>query len=124
MSSDTYNPNRLFDVLLHKFQLDDDKALAHALNVEPYLIERIRFGEYMLDPSLLIRINEVFDINMRELRQLTGDRRAEYRLTDAPHAPQPEKEAAHDPEDGEERGKLRRSHENDDGGMPNFVQWN
>ncbi|HYD95339.1 MAG TPA: hypothetical protein VEC01_08435 [Noviherbaspirillum sp.] len=119
---DSYDPNRLFDVLIHRFQLDDDRALAHALHVDPALIARIRYGEQALDPSLLIRVNEIFDINMRELRRLMGDRRAEYRLS---AVPPPAATPAGEPErrPGEQRGRLRRTTENDDAGMPNFVQW-
>ena len=120
---DRFDPNRLFDVLRHRLGLEDDAALAHALHVEPYLIARIREKRAPLDPSLLIRINEATGINMRELRQMMGDRRAEYRLYDKPQTPPTPEREADKRDEGEERGKLRRSIESDDAGLPNFVQW-
>ncbi|HYD59420.1 MAG TPA: hypothetical protein VEC35_03655 [Noviherbaspirillum sp.] len=123
-STGAFDPNRLFDALLDQLELENDEALAHTLHVEPYLIKRIRDHQYALDPSLLIRINEVSGINMRELRQIMGDRRTEYRLETHPAMPSaPQKETAEKHEDGEEREKIRRSLERDDTGLPNFVQW-
>jgi hypothetical protein len=124
--SDMFDPNRLFDALLDQLDLENDEALSHALHVEPYLVKRIREHQLPLDPSLLIRINEVSGINMRELRQIMGDRRAEYRLDSRPAAavaPQKETVEKHEHDEGEEREKIRRSLENDDTGLPNFVQW-
>lgn len=119
-----FDPNRLFDALLDQLELENDEALAHTLHVEPYLIKRIRDHQYSLDPSLLIRINEVSGINMRELRQIMGDRRTEYRLETHPSAPPvPQKEIVEKHGEGEERERIRRSLERDDTGLPNFVQW-
>ena len=119
-----FDPNRLFDLLIHRFGLDDDAALAHALHIDPYLIARIRYGQHELDPTVLIRVNETFDINMRELRRIMGDRRADCRLNDVlPHPVSRDKEVVHEKGDNAEREKLRRSIENDDAGIPNFVQW-
>lgn len=119
-----FDPNRLFDTLLQMLDLENDEALSHALHVEPYLIKRIRERQHPLDPSLLIRINEVTGINMRELRQMMGDRRTEYRL-DAPAQPivPPVTEVVEKHDEGNDREKLRRSFERDDTGLPNFVQW-
>lgn len=123
--ADLFDPNRLFDTLQQMLDLENDEALSHALHVAPYVIKRIREGQHPVDPSLLIRINEATGINMRDLRQMMGDRRTEYRLDVAPQPvvipPVKEVEDRHD--EGEEREKLRRSHERDDTGLPNFVQW-
>jgi len=119
-----FDPNRLFDTLQQMLDLESDEALAHALHVEPYVIKRIRERQHPLEPSLLIRINEATGINMRELRQMMGDRRTEYRLEAVPVPPVvPPREIVHKPEDGNERESLRRSRERDDTGLPNFVQW-
>lgn len=125
-TTESFDPNRLFDALLDQLDLENDEALSHALHVEPYLIKRIREHRHPLDPSLLIRINEVSGINMRELRQIMGDRRAEYRLDTYPAHPimaAAHKETVEKHDEGEEREKIRRSLENDDTGLPNFVQW-
>jgi len=118
------DPNRLFDTLLQMLDLENDEALASRLHVEPYLIKRVREGLHPLDPSLLIRINEATDINMRHLRRMMGDRRNEYRLDAAPRPAAPVvREVVDKHDEGEEREKLRRSFERDDTGLPNFVQW-
>jgi hypothetical protein len=122
--ADSCDPNRLFDALLCRFRLEDDETLSHVLDVESYLIARIRQHHYPVESSLLIRINEVFGINVRELRQLMGDRRQQYRLHTDPHGTgAPEKETSERINEGAEREKFRRLMENDDAGMPSFVQW-
>jgi hypothetical protein len=40
--------------------------------------------------SLLIRMHEVTGMSIRELRDLMGDRRTKYRLSDAQGRPKPE----------------------------------
>ena len=119
-----FDPNRLFDTLQQMLDLENDEALACTLHVAPYLIKRIRERRHPLDPSLLIRINEATGINMRELRQMMGDRRTEYRLDAVPAPPVvPPREIIDKHDDGDERESLRRSRESDDTGLPNFVQW-
>jgi len=123
-ATELFDSNRLFDTLLEMFELENDEALSQKLHVEPYLIKRVREGQHPLDPSLLIRINEATDINMRQLRQMMGDRRNEYRLDAGPRpAVAHVKEVVEKHDEGEEREKLRRSFERDDTGLPNFVQW-
>jgi hypothetical protein len=111
----TYDPNRLFDTLLRNMHLDSDEALCAALRIPSYLVSSIRRGEGSVAPSLLIRINELSGINVRELRCWMGDRRSEYRLgEDSRHvAAQPAN-----------NGVRRRDFvESDDPGLPNYVQW-
>ncbi|OWW22448.1 hypothetical protein [Noviherbaspirillum denitrificans] len=123
-AAELFDPNRLFDTLQQMLDLENDEALSHVLHVEPYLIKRVREGVHPIDPALLIRINEATGINMRDLRQMMGDRRTEYRLdTSPPPVVAPVKEAVEKHGEGEERDKLRRSFERDDTGLPNFVQW-
>ena len=122
-STELFDPNRLFDTLRQMLDLDNDEALSHRLHVEPYLIKRVRERQHPLDPSLLIRINEATGINMRELRQMMGDRRTEYRLDATPQPATAVREVVEKHGEGEEREKLRRSFERDDTGLPNFVQW-
>lgn len=111
----TYDPNRLFDILLHTMHLDSDEALCAALRVPPYLVSSIRRGEALIAPSLLIRINELSGINVRELRCWMGDRRSEYRLGED------SRRVAAPPADN---GVRRRYFvESDDAGLPNYVQW-
>ncbi|MEW6759647.1 MAG: hypothetical protein AB1437_02390, partial [Pseudomonadota bacterium] len=44
--------------------------------------------------SLLIRMHEVTGMSIRDLRDLMGDRRTKYRLSDAQGRPKPEEKAA------------------------------
>ena len=99
----TYDPNRLLDTLMQELRLPTDDDLGRALDVEATLIRKIRHRLLPVGPSLLIRMSEISNKNVRELRYLMGDRRAQYRLTDA-------------------QGK-RRPRESDEAGLPNFIQW-
>lgn len=83
MKDCTYNPNHLLDILLSKMQLKNDAALARMLEVPPPLISKIRNMRAPVAASLLIRMNNVTGISVRDLRDLMGDRRAKYRLSDA-----------------------------------------
>jgi plasmid maintenance system antidote protein VapI len=78
----TYNPNHLLDVLLNKMQLKNDAALARMLEVPPPLISKIRHYRLPIGASLLIRMNNVTGMSIRDLRDLMGDRRTKYRLQD------------------------------------------
>ena len=124
-SAEPFDPNRLFDTLRQMLDLESDEALSHALHVEPYLIKRVRERQHPIEPSLLIHINEATGINMRELRQMMGDRRSEYRLdaTPPPVVSPVKEEVVEKHDEGEEREMIRRSFERDDTGLPNFVQW-
>ncbi|WP_192805040.1 hypothetical protein [Noviherbaspirillum aerium] len=110
-----FDPNRMFDTLLRKLELANDDALCAELHVAPFVIARIRSGQSPIPPSLLIRINELSGINVRELRRLMGDRRSEYRMGDfVPARSTPPANAM---------GMRRRLMDADDAGLPNCVQW-
>lgn len=108
-----FDPNRMLDALLRRLQLANDDALCAELHVAPFVIARIRSGQSPIPPSLLIRINELYGINVRELRQLMGDRRREYRMGDFVPAREPAVQA----------GMRRRAWDTDDAGLPSSVQW-
>lgn len=76
-----YNPNHLLDILLGKMQLKNDAALARMLEVAPPVISKIRHNRLPVGASLLIRMHECTDMSIRELRDLMGDRREKYRLS-------------------------------------------
>jgi hypothetical protein len=75
----SYNPNHLLDVLIGKLQLKNDAALARALEVAPPVISKVRHYRLPVGASLLIRMHEVTDMSIRDLRDLMGDRRDKYR---------------------------------------------
>ena len=85
-SQESYNPNHLLDILLGKMQLKNDAALSRLLEVAPPVISKIRHHRLPVGASLLIR--------MHDLRDLMGDRRTKYRLSDAQGRPKPEEKAA------------------------------
>lgn len=85
----TYNPNHLLDILLGKMQLKNDAALARMLEVAPPIISKVRHHRLPIGASLLIRMHEVTGLTIRDLRDLMGDRRDKYRLSDAQGRPKP-----------------------------------
>ena len=89
-----YNPNRLLDTLIENLRLKNDAALSRALEVAPPVISKIRHHRLPVGASLLIRMHEVTGMSIRDLRDLMGDRRTKYRLSDAQGRPKPEDKAA------------------------------
>lgn len=85
--SETYDPNHLLDILIGKLQLKNDAALARALEVAPPVISKIRHHRLPVGASMLIRMHEVTGMSVRDLRDLMGDRRKKYRLSDAQGRP-------------------------------------
>lgn len=77
--SETFNPSALLDHLTEKLGLKNDAALARALDVAPPVISKIRHRRLQVGASILITMNEVTDIPIRELRALMGDRRDKFR---------------------------------------------
>lgn len=82
-----YDPNRLLDTLIEKLRIKNDAALSRALEVAPPVISKIRHNRLPVGASLLIRMHEVSDMSIRELRQLMGDRRAKFRISDKQFKP-------------------------------------
>jgi len=89
-SQESYNPNHLLDVLLGNMQLKNDAALCRMLEVAPPVISKIRHYRLPVGSSLLIRMHEVTGMSIRDLRDLMGDRRNKYRLSDAQGRPKRE----------------------------------
>lgn len=77
-----YNPNNLLDAIVAKLNLKNDAALARALEVAPPVISKIRHRRLPVGASMLIRMHEVTDLSIAELRALMGDRRTKYRISD------------------------------------------
>ena len=85
-SSSTYNnafnPDRLLDALIERMNLKNDAALSRALEVAPPVISKIRHRRLPVGASILIRMHEVSGLSVRELRDLMGDRRQKFRISD------------------------------------------
>lgn len=82
-----YDPNRLLDALVEKLNLKNDAALCRRLEVAPPVISKIRHGRLPVGASMLIRMHEETGLTIRELRDLMGDRRRNYRFGDAQGKP-------------------------------------
>jgi hypothetical protein len=76
-----YDPNNLLDSLIEKLGLKNDAALSRALEVAPPVISKIRHRRLPVGASLLIRMHEVSDLSIKELRLLMGDRREKFRIS-------------------------------------------
>jgi hypothetical protein len=77
----TYDPDNLLTTLIHKLKLKNDAALSRALEVEPPLISKIRHRRLPVAASMLIRMHEVSDLSIKDLRLLMGDRRSKFRIS-------------------------------------------
>lgn len=82
-----YDPNRLLDTLIERLRLKNDAALSRALEVAPPVISKIRHGRLPVGAAMLIRMHEVSDLTIRDLRYLMGDRRQKFRISDAQGKP-------------------------------------
>jgi hypothetical protein len=82
-----YDPNNLLDSLIEKLHLKNDAALSRALEVAPPVISKIRHRRLPVGASLLIRMHEVSDLSIRDLRMLMGDRRDKFRISDKQFKP-------------------------------------
>ncbi|MGH8810324.1 MAG: hypothetical protein ACREX0_20795 [Noviherbaspirillum sp.] len=82
-----YDPNNLLESLIEKLNLKNDAALSRALEVAPPLISKIRHRRLPVGASLLIRMHEVSNLSIRDLRHLMGDRRNKFRISDKQFKP-------------------------------------
>ncbi len=75
-----YDPNNLIDTLLKRLQLKNDAALSRLLSVAPPVISKIRHRRLAIGASLLISMNEISDIPIKELRNLMGDDEPRFKI--------------------------------------------
>ncbi len=86
-SKNSYDPDRLLEALIERMNLKNDAALSRALAVSPPVISKIRHRRLPVTGSLLIRMHEVTDLSIQELRHLMGDRRAKFRISEKQFKP-------------------------------------
>lgn len=77
-----YDPDHLLASLIGRLKLKNDAALSRALEVSPPVISKIRHRRLPVTGSLLIRMHEVTNLSIGELRSLLGDRRTKFRISD------------------------------------------
>jgi hypothetical protein len=82
-----YDPDNLLDTLIKQLHLKNDAALSRALEVAPPVISKIRHRRLPIGASLLIRMHEISDLSISDLRGLMGDRRAKFRISDQQFKP-------------------------------------
>ncbi len=75
----SYNPNHLLDAVIKHVGLKNDAALSRILEVAPPVISKVRHGHLPVGATLLLRMHEISDLSIRELRSLMGDRRMKFR---------------------------------------------
>ncbi len=73
-----YRPDRLFDTLLKQMKLNSDAELSRVLGVVPAVISKTRNKLVPVSAGLLVRIHEVSELSIQELRRLMGDKRLHY----------------------------------------------
>jgi hypothetical protein len=82
-----YDPDKLLTSLIGKLNLKNHSALSRALEVTPPLISKIRHRKRPVCASMLIRMHEVTNLSIEDLRLLMGDRRGKFRVSDAQFKP-------------------------------------
>jgi hypothetical protein len=87
IDQETYNPNNLLDAVIEKLGLKNDAALSRALEVAPPIISKIRHRRLPIGASLLIRMHEVTELSIADLRLLMGDQRRKFRISAQQFAP-------------------------------------
>ena len=93
-----YDPNNLLTGMIKIIKLKNDAALSRALEVAPPVISKIRHGRLPVGASLLIRMQEISNMSIRELREMMGDRRNKFRISDKQFKPRhAEKNAPQEP---------------------------
>jgi hypothetical protein len=82
-----YDPDTLLNAIIKQLHLKNDAALSRTLEVAPPVISKIRHRRLPIGASLLIRMHEVTDLSIKDLRGLMGDRREKFRISDLSFKP-------------------------------------
>lgn len=76
-----YDPDALLDAIIKQLHLKNDAALSKALDVAPPVVSKIRHRRLPIGASMLIRMHEVTDMSIKDLRALMGDRRLKFHVS-------------------------------------------
>ncbi|MES2015663.1 MAG: hypothetical protein V4484_04145 [Pseudomonadota bacterium] len=68
----SYDPNKVLDAIIEKLNLKNDAALSRALEVAPPVISKIRHRTLPIGATILLRMHEVSEFSIRELKALMG----------------------------------------------------
>lgn len=72
LSSEGYNPSALFDELIERAQLKGDAHFARTVGVQASTICRIRKKGIPITSTLLVRLHDVYDMGLDDLRRIAG----------------------------------------------------
>jgi len=64
--------NQLLNQLMQRGSLKNDAALSRALDVAPPVVSKLRSGRLPLGATIILRIHDVFDIAVRDIRALAA----------------------------------------------------
>lgn len=72
LDSPSYTPGKLLDAVIKKLQLRNDAGLCRALEMETTTISKMRNGKVPIGSVILIRMHEVTDLPISELKAFAG----------------------------------------------------
>lgn len=73
LANPNYDPNRFIDWLIHTvFKVKNDAALSRTLEVSPPVISKIRTRKLPVGPSILVKVHDLTDMPVREIRKHMG----------------------------------------------------
>lgn len=75
-----YDPGHLLTALQGQLNVHSDAALSKALNISRGLIHQMRERRRPVAGAVLIRMQEVSQLSVADLRDLMGDRRRKCRM--------------------------------------------
>lgn len=74
-----YDPAHLLDFLRQHLKLRNDKALADKLDISASAMSKLRNQVLPIGSTVLIRMHEISEISIKELRVLMGDHRPHFK---------------------------------------------
>ena len=95
LDQSNYQPGKLLDGMQEKLGAKNDAELSRILKVAPPIISKIRHRRAPVSSSILLRMHEESNIEIRDLQAMMGDRRQKYRLSSAQGRPAMSPASAH-----------------------------
>jgi hypothetical protein len=78
-----YDPNQLLDALIAHLNLKNDAALSNVLHVARPILASIRQRSLGISAWLLLRMSEISNLSIADLRRMMGDQRTRMRVATA-----------------------------------------
>lgn len=64
---------KLFDYIQQNYGIKNDRELADKLNVSAPVISRIRNGKCTISADVIVKIHEIFEIPIRQIKELCSN---------------------------------------------------